>query len=288
MTQEFNPSKLSESEYLNFYGALFAIADSDGSITIEESSAILKTVDYSNLSDSVKQQLQAYFQHPPSLENCLDQLKGAKDSLRWGLLSYLIYVAWVDRKMNPGEVKALQVAKEKFNVSDKQVEALQTFVQQMIEIRENKLTGKELATASKAAVSDLTKQGIPILTFFETVSLEQSMNSESLYSEEGLWEKIKKFASTAGKEVIEKVLLLFYSAQQPNVPLKAKATIFAALGYFIMPIDALPDGIPAVGFGDDLTALATALAICAFYITPEVKEQARQKMRDWFGDSSIA
>ena len=53
---------------------------------------------------------------------------------------------------------------------------------------------------------------------------------------------------------------------------------------FISPLDAIPDITPFVGYSDDLGVLALAVATVATYITEEVKNQATQKMKDWFGD----
>jgi uncharacterized membrane protein YkvA (DUF1232 family) len=55
------------------------------------------------------------------------------------------------------------------------------------------------------------------------------------------------------------------------------------LGYFICPLDAIPDAAPFVGYSDDLGVLALALATVATYTTVDVKEKARAKMKDWFG-----
>lgn len=103
------------------------------------------------------------------------------------------------------------------------------------------------------------------------------------YSDDSFWEKLKNYAIKAGSEVIEKALWLYYAAQRPDTPAWAKATIYAALGYFILPIDAIPDVTPVVGFTDDLGALAAAVTACAAYINDEIKQQAAQKMKDWFG-----
>ena len=57
------------------------------------------------------------------------------------------------------------------------------------------------------------------------------------YSEEKLFEKLKKFAAKVGKKLVYAVLLLYYTLQKENVPLKAKAIIIGVLGYFISPLD---------------------------------------------------
>lgn len=111
----------------------------------------------------------------------------------------------------------------------------------------------------------------------------QSSAYEKDYSENSFWEKITNFAKTAGKELIEKALQLYYAAQDPNTPTWAKATIYGALGYFISPIDVIPDVIPVFGFTDDLGILVAALATVSAYITDDVKQKASDKLENWFG-----
>jgi len=72
------------------------------------------------------------------------------------------------------------------------------------------------------------------------------------YSDSSLWDKLKNFATSAGKEIVEKVLCLYYVLEKDDVPKVDKAKIIAALGYFISPIDAIPDLTPVVGYSDDL------------------------------------
>ena len=103
------------------------------------------------------------------------------------------------------------------------------------------------------------------------------------YSEKSLWEKIKQFSKAAGEKVIYVVLLLFYVMKDKNVSVKSKVLIAAALGYFILPTDAIMDLTPVIGYSDDLGVLLFALSQISSNITPEIREQARQKLREWFG-----
>jgi len=107
---------------------------------------------------------------------------------------------------------------------------------------------------------------------------------ENEYTENGFWGKLGRFARVAGREVVEEALWLYYAARRPDTPAWAKSIIYSTLGYFILPIDAIPDMTPAVGYADDLGALAVAIATLTAYINPEVKEQARRKLAEWFGD----
>lgn len=103
------------------------------------------------------------------------------------------------------------------------------------------------------------------------------------YSEKSFWQKLKDYAKTAGREVVEKALLLFYAAQRPEVPVWAKTVVYGALGYFILPADAIPDLTPLVGYSDDLGAITLAVATVAAYINDEVRAKARAKLGQWFG-----
>ena len=114
---------------------------------------------------------------------------------------------------------------------------------------------------------------------------ENPKGFEKDYSEKGFWEKLIGYAVSAGREVVEIALKLFYALQSPDTPLWAKTVIYGALGYFINVLDAIPDLTPAVGYGDDLGVLVAALATVAAYITPEIEEKARRKSREWFGDA---
>ena len=110
---------------------------------------------------------------------------------------------------------------------------------------------------------------------------------EEAFSESGFWTKLKKYAKTAGREVVEKALLLFYAAQEEKAPRWAKATIAGALGYFIVPLDAIADFTPAVGYADDLGVLALAIAAVATYINDDVRRKTANRLSFWFGDDTV-
>ena len=54
------------------------------------------------------------------------------------------------------------------------------------------------------------------------------------------------------------------------------------MGYFIAPLDLVPDLLPAAGYADDAAAVAGALALTVFYVTPEIKQKARNKVNELF------
>lgn len=111
------------------------------------------------------------------------------------------------------------------------------------------------------------------------------MTDTTEFTDEGFWQKSKKYALTAGSEVMEKALWLYYAYQRPDTPVWAKTVIGGAIAYFILPIDAIPDVIPGLGYTDDLGALAAAIGVISGHIDENVRLQARVKMDDWFGDA---
>lgn len=103
------------------------------------------------------------------------------------------------------------------------------------------------------------------------------------YSEQGFWEKLKRFALAAGREIVGKALTLYYTAQDPACPPWAKAVIIGALGYFISPLDAIADPLPAIGFADDLGVLAMALVTVTAHVTDATRAKADETLKRWFG-----
>jgi uncharacterized membrane protein YkvA (DUF1232 family) len=114
-------------------------------------------------------------------------------------------------------------------------------------------------------------------------ALESYDGYKKYYSNDGLWDKIAKVAKTAGVKVVYAALLLYYASMSPNISMADKAKIFGALGYFILPIDLIPDAIPVAGYTDDLAALVWALKTIWNNITPDIEEQAYERLTSWFG-----
>ena len=102
------------------------------------------------------------------------------------------------------------------------------------------------------------------------------------YSEPKFRDKLARAALAAGREVVEKALWLYFAAQRPETPKWAKATVYGALAYFIVPLDAIPDVTPLVGYTDDLGVLALAVVTIARYIDESVREKTSRFLARWF------
>lgn len=91
-----------------------------------------------------------------------------------------------------------------------------------------------------------------------------------------LWAKVKR---TLGRvPFLDRALAAFFAAIDTNTPAAAKATLFAALAYFILPADFIPDFIAGIGFSDDAAVLLLALQAIAPHITAEHLDKARKAL----------
>jgi len=90
----------------------------------------------------------------------------------------------------------------------------------------------------------------------------------------GFWSKIAR--NLAGVPFADQAVAAYYCALDPATPFRAKAVLLAALAYFIMPLDLVPDFIAGLGFTDDLTVIVTAIGLVRQHITPAHLAQARQ------------
>ena len=77
------------------------------------------------------------------------------------------------------------------------------------------------------------------------------------------------------------LLAAWFCARDPATPRRVRMTLLAALGYFVLPVDAIPDIMPLLGFTDDAAVIAAAIAAVAGSITPEHRERAKQALAEF-------
>ena len=102
------------------------------------------------------------------------------------------------------------------------------------------------------------------------------------YSEKSFWDKVKEFAATVGGQGIYYALILYYVLMDDETPASQKGIILGALGYFILPIDLIPDLVPLVGFSDDIAAITAVLKMIWASVKSHHLEQAAKKTKEWF------
>ena len=92
------------------------------------------------------------------------------------------------------------------------------------------------------------------------------------------WRKLRRVAAQI--PFTEDLLAAYYCAFDRNTPLQVKATLVGAIAYFVLPVDAIPDVLPVLGFADDAAVLAAAINLVAGYILPLHRNAARAALAD--------
>lgn len=86
----------------------------------------------------------------------------------------------------------------------------------------------------------------------------------------------------AGRALAQPALECLELLRDADTPPQVRLTVMAALTYLLMPMDLLPDLLPAVGFSDDLVALSTLLGTCWRHRTPAIRQRAQRRLDHWF------
>ena len=92
------------------------------------------------------------------------------------------------------------------------------------------------------------------------------------------WATLRKAARQI--PYVDEVVAAYYCALDPATPQRVRAMLLAALAYFILPIDAIPDFLAGIGFGDDVTVLIATVAMVRAHITPAHREAALRALAD--------
>ena len=113
--------------------------------------------------------------------------------------------------------------------------------------------------------------------------LEEATSYSKYYDDKRFWRKVRRIAQKVGGSVLKPVLLLFYMMKSDSVSLKDKAYIVGALGYFVLPIDIVPDFLTGLGYTDDLAVITLLIKYLKDNITPEIEMRVDAKIHDLMG-----
>lgn len=103
------------------------------------------------------------------------------------------------------------------------------------------------------------------------------------FSESDFVAKVKNFGKKAGVTLMYPILLLYNLAVSDTVPFADKAKIVGALGYFILPIDLIPDALIGIGFTDDIAVAMLVLKSVAGNISMDILNQTKNQLKEMFG-----
>jgi uncharacterized membrane protein YkvA (DUF1232 family) len=93
----------------------------------------------------------------------------------------------------------------------------------------------------------------------------------------GFWPKIRKVAAKV--PFASEALSVWYCARDPATPTRAKAMATAALAYFVLPTDAIPDVLAGIGFTDDAAVFAALLALIGSHLKPRHRAEAKALLK---------
>ena len=102
------------------------------------------------------------------------------------------------------------------------------------------------------------------------------------YSESRYWQKLSDLPRSVGRELVMQALLLYVVLTDERTPLWAKGLAAAGLAYLILPLDAVSDFLPVIGYSDDAAVMGVVLYELHRFITPAVRERAEGMLPNIF------
>ena len=94
--------------------------------------------------------------------------------------------------------------------------------------------------------------------------------------ERRFWTKLRR--GLARIPFAEDLVAAYYCALDRDTPGYVRAVLFGALAYFVLPTDMVPDFLAGLGFTDDASVIAAAIAAVGRHLAPRHREQARRKL----------
>jgi uncharacterized membrane protein YkvA (DUF1232 family) len=78
---------------------------------------------------------------------------------------------------------------------------------------------------------------------------------------------------------VESAVAAWYCARDPATPKHVKAAIIAALAYFIVPLDAIPDVLVLFGYTDDAAVFWATWRHVSKYVSESHQAEARNYLK---------
>lgn len=169
MREVINLSTVSEQQRAAYYGILFALAEADGSFSMEEMASIHSVLDLGGLSEPTLRRIRSYRVHPPNMTDCLVVLSEADNELRYGVLMSLVDVALADDLVRPAEREALLEARVALNVDSAQLAVMEDFVKAAKAVR---VSGSEESHEElRRSAATLAEADVPLSAAYFTATV---------------------------------------------------------------------------------------------------------------------
>ncbi len=122
----------------------------------------------------------------------------------------------------------------------------------------------------------------PVMKSTHQQPIQPQPDNRPSFSVATLWDQARASGKAISYRGLKTAFTLYYCLQDSDTPAWARAAITAALAYLILPVDAIPDVIPAAGYTDDAVVLAAALCTTAAHIKPNHQRRATDQIQSLF------
>ena len=124
--------------------------------------------------------------------------------------------------------------------------------------------------------------GMPMATDHASSGSSEPVDAQVLGSTEVDEGALRRLLRRAGRSLARPAIECLELLLDANTPPQIRITMLAALTYLLVPLDLIPDFIPAAGFSDDLVALTALLGLCTTHMSDEIRIRAQRKLDRWF------
>ena len=124
--------------------------------------------------------------------------------------------------------------------------------------------------------------GMPMATDHASAGASEPVDAQVLGSTEVDEGALRRLLRRAGRTLARPAIECLELLLDANTPPQVRITMLAALTYLLVPVDLIPDFIPAAGFSDDLVALTALLGLCTSHMSEEIRIRAQRKLDRWF------
>ena len=94
--------------------------------------------------------------------------------------------------------------------------------------------------------------------------------------ERRFWRKVRR--AVARVPFVEDLLAAYFCAMDRDTPTYVRGVLLGAVAYFVLPADMIPDVLAPLGFTDDASVIAAAIAAVGSHLQPRHRAQARQRL----------
>jgi uncharacterized membrane protein YkvA (DUF1232 family) len=96
--------------------------------------------------------------------------------------------------------------------------------------------------------------------------------------EQRFWRKVRRVVARI--PFTEDLLAAYFCAMDRNTPTYVRGILLGAVAYFVLPADMIPDILAPLGFTDDASVIAAAIAAVGSHLQPRHRTQARERLHN--------